>query len=151
MHLYVDRLTVFGSSLPIRYEWLSSTDRDFVVKMFADRVNLFRSKKEYENNQFDYGELAFDGERDMAPAVWRRQIVRYFVWMIAAKRVNFMVAELNVAIQGVLLRVPHNVFLGSVYAGLNGRVRLSEVLAWNNADTDEHPEVALYSSRATMK
>lgn len=144
-HLFADRLHVFGPSLPIRFEWLSAVDRSFLVNLFACRVNLFKSRKEYENNQFDYSNFTFDGEREMVSIIWRRQIVRDFVWMVAATNVNYMVAELIVSIQGVLLNNPSNIFLSALHQGLQGRVRLSEVLAWNNIELDDHPEIALYT------
>lgn len=147
-HLYVDRFHVFGHSLPIRYEWLPQAERNFLINMFACRMTLFRSRKEYENNQFDCSEFTFDGEKEMVSHIWRRQIVRDFVWMVAAaKNLNYAVSELIASIQGVLLRKPANVFLSALHDGLQGRVMLSEALAWNNADKDDHPEVALYASR----
>jgi hypothetical protein len=143
-HLNADRFYVFGQHLPIRYEWLPKAERDFLISLFANRMTLFKSRKEYENNQFDLSGFTFEGERDMVSHIWRRQIVRDFVWMVAAKNVNYIVAELVASIQGVLLNKPANVFLGCVNDALQGRMRLSEVLAWNHTDTDEHPEVALY-------
>lgn len=145
-HLFADRLHVFGPLLPIRFEWLSQADCTFLINLYACRVNLFKSRKEYENNQFDYSNFTFGGEREMVSFIWRRQIVRDFVWMVAAKNVNYMVAELIVSIQGVLLHKPGNMFLNAIHQGLQGRVLLSEVLAWNNADKDDHPEIALYAT-----
>lgn len=144
-HMYADRFQVFGDKLPIRYEWLSQEDQTTLISMFANRKALFVVCKEFENNQFDCNTFTFEGEKQLINHIWRRQIVRDFVWIVATKNISHVVLELIVALQQVLLSKKSDVFVSAIHDAIQGRMRLTDVIAWDHSEFDVHPEILFYS------
>lgn len=146
-HMFADRFHVLGETLPIRYEWVSNLDRDTLVNMFAHRQTLFRIRKEYENNQFDFNTFTFEGEKQLINLIWRRQLVRDFAWMVASKNIPCVVLEFIGALQSITLSRSGDVFVSALHDAMQGSSALDEVLAWDHSQSDIHPEILFYSAK----
>lgn len=121
---------LFGDALPIRYEWLTPEDRDFVVRLFAARQTLFKVRKEYENAHFEYSGFLYV-ESDIVTRAWRRQIARDFVWFIWHRRHVGAIVDLVGAIQNLLCGPgSRDMFLANLHGAIQGRCNIDEVLCW---------------------
>ena len=79
------------------------------------------------NHQFDYSEFVYDCNN--IPLVWRQQIVRDFVWMVAKKNDPFFTSELISAVQWIMIRRKEkDLFLKHIHSGLQKQCHLEEVL-----------------------
>lgn len=144
-HMHADHFCIFGTTLPVRYAWLKQqADLDFVAKMYEQRRELFATRKEFENNQFDYSGLVKVGaDSELMDHTVRRQLARDFVWMCHMKGVadRHITLNLIVAVQ-TLLVTPQgkgDVFLGALHQALQGKCNLKEVVCWDNSPYDVHP------------
>ena len=128
-HLLADRFYLFqGTELPISYEWVSEEDQRFLIKVMQNRTKLYKKRNEYMNHQFDYSEFVYENDSCL-PMVWRQQIVRDFVWMVAKKNDRFFTSELISAVQWIrILRKDKDLFLKNIHSGLQKLCHLEEVL-----------------------
>lgn len=142
LHLRKDNFILFGSDLPVSYQWLDRSERERLIQLVARRESLFKTRKEYENNQFDYSDPTTESGGDQVPLHWRRQLVRDFIWMVCAKKQIASIQELIVALQHISMRYPQDVFISTLHWSMQGKCYISEVLCWDLTPSDLHPEVA---------
>jgi len=146
-HMLHDRFHVFGDAYSVRYEWLADADRAVVLGLYRERKSVFRVLREYHNDQFEYSRTVY-GEDDVVTWVWRRQLVRDFVWMVRARLPKDAHAhlELLAALQRLIVgkkRSRHALFLSELHAALQGQTCLDEVLCWGTHAADAHPDETL--------
>lgn len=155
--LRLDHFCLYGNgcdALSVRTQWLQPKERSFVVySVFAERERLFKTRKEFENNQFHFEDFAHDppgmvtgaaGFTAICDPMWQRQLMRDFVWLVLAKDSSgFMVLELIMAMQNLMYThrmARGDVFLASLHNGLQGMSNVKEVLCWGNDENDLHSE-----------
>ncbi len=140
-------------SLGVHYKWLKEKERSFIVyKAFANRKTLFKSMKQFENNQFAFEGFVHDPKphdnkhayEQLCDPMWQRELVRDFAWLVFAKRTeSFVVLELIAALQEIMISHPvgkRDVFLCNLHNGLQGTCNVREVLCWNLEPYDIHSE-----------
>lgn len=156
-----DHFCFFGNGcrqLAVRFAWLTPDEMEFIVNdVFALRVALFKTRNLVETNMhFSFEDFLHDpksapltqleSHSAICSFVWQREIVRDFVWMVLAQRNSFMALELIVACQTLMLENKYakkDVFLATIHEGLQGSIKVSEILCWNlSPPTDLHPEDA---------
>ena len=131
-HLLWDRFHLFGDLLPVRYEWLSNVDRECIIKMFTFKETVFKSRKEYENNQIDYSCTNFD-EKNIVKIHWRRRLVRDFVCLVWNLSNDAIILDLIVALQNILKDRNSDLFISLLNQSLQGRCCVYEVPCWGLA------------------
>jgi hypothetical protein len=140
--LHHNQLCIYGDAQPIEHAWLTEAEKDFVVNvLFARRQELFGSNKMAPTNNGHF--LLSDFKYNATAAenvIWRREIARDFAWMVASKRDEYLLVELIVALQQLMLehvRGKRDVFLATLNGALQGHYKLSEVPCWNLSECDE--------------
>ncbi len=141
-----DHFCFFGEgsdALAVRFDWLGPWARHFIIyTAFAQRETLFKSRREFENNQFAFDGFIHDGA-GICELVWQRQLVRDFAWLTLAKREPYIVLELISALQSIMLtheRGRRDMFVASLHYCLQGRGNVKEVVCWGLDWNDLHPE-----------
>lgn len=142
-----DYFSFFGrgaSAFFVYYKWLEQKeDRDFLVyTCFAHCETYFKTIKVYENNAFLLESFVFDSDPRICNVIWRRELVRDFVWMIfSKKKEQWLVKELIVAMQMVIVdKGKKDIFLSALHDGLQGMTNLHHVLCWGLDHNHLHPE-----------
>lgn len=142
-----DYFSFFGrgsASFFVYYKWLDhKEDREFLVKTcFANCDLYFKTVKMFENNAFLLESFVFDNDPSICNHIWRRELVRDFVWLVfSKKREQWLHKELIVALQMVIMeKGKKDIFVSALHDGLQGMTNLHEVLCWGLDQTDLHPE-----------
>jgi hypothetical protein len=151
--LRVNHFCLFAAgkpSLAIQFDWLKEKDRKFIVyNIFAERKQLFKTVKQFENNQFALDDFIHDPTPNVHPyervvdPIWQREIVRDFVWLVFSRKESYMVLEMIAALQEIMTSHSvgkRDVFVCALHSGLQGRTNIREVLCWNNSTADVHSE-----------
>lgn len=139
-----DYMLVFGPTLPIRYTFFTkSEDRAFLLSLFADRQNVFKVRKEHDDNVFDYSQLTFIKDNDLVDIPTRRALLREFVWMCCKTNEAYILVNVVAALQRILVSKEGkgDVFVGAIHQAIQGRCFLKEVVCWDNSPYDEYPEI----------
>lgn len=139
LHIQFNSFHFFGPSLPIQYKWLNNEQCGMINEMVKQRELLFKTKKEYQNDQCDYYDMVFP-EQDFIKLYHRRQLARDFVWLIYHKKQPYMLLELIAAIQSILVVHNSDVFMATLHQALQGRCLITEVPCWNIVEWDKHPD-----------
>ncbi len=139
LHIQFNSFHLFGPSLSIQYDWLTNEQRAVIIDMVRNRNTLFRTNKEYQNNQCDYYDLIYP-EQDFIQTFHRRQLARDFVWLVFHKRQAYMQLELIAALQSILAKHKSDVFVAHLEQALQGRCLITEVQCWDLSEWDKHPE-----------
>jgi hypothetical protein len=135
----------------VRYALLDQQERNFIVGAFARRTELFSTVKMFPNNLFSCDKFKYDssgpggaGYTSVFDPIWKREIVRDFVWILldggAAAAVG---TELIAAMQSLLLEHKHgrqDVFLSALHSGVQGTTNVRLVPCWGLDARDRHSE-----------
>lgn len=121
-----DCFCVFG--LPVRYEWIKHQQKHVLVDLFANSPEWFKTRKECENQMFEYKGFVIEDDDSIFKPIWRRQLVRDFVWFILAIQNRHLTLELVVALQHTLLDHTKDQFVFNLHAAMQGKMNIYEVL-----------------------
>lgn len=141
IHFMMDRIIVFGQNYPIWYEWLDRADRKLVQDTFLqNHESHFDSKRRF-GKQSTYFDYSSPQPPIQIENIWRRQLVRDFVWIVLHKKARFITMELITAVQAILVRIKNrDIFLATMHCALQGRLPIFELVCWGLNQWDLHPE-----------
>lgn len=156
-----DHFCLFGGGtekLAVRHEWLNENALTFLCNRaspVALRQKVFKQRHLYENNQYSLEEFVYNptsapltpliSYNAICDLIWQREIIRDFAWMCLAQKHGFIVKELIVAMQMLMLENKDgkkDIFLATLHAGVQGTVNIYEVPCWGLSKYDLHPEDA---------
>lgn len=136
---------LFGNgsrSLYVEYRWLEPEHRTFIARrLFAHRHTLFRVVKIGINNECFCDGFVYNDH--ITSYIWQRELLRDFVWFIAAREQGHLTVELIAALQSVLYdhhRGQRDLFLLNLHNAVQGECLLMEVPCWGLAFYDLHPD-----------
>jgi hypothetical protein len=129
---------------------LERQERDFIVGAFARRKELFSTVKMCPNNLFSCDKFKYDppvpigdGYTSVFDPIWKREIVRDFVWILLNGTGGAVVVELISALQFLLLEHKQgrqDVFLSALHNGVQGVTNVRLVPCWGLDARDRHSE-----------
>lgn len=136
-----ERLLILGPRLPIRFEWLTSKERDFVVNhVFAKRHILFDHVRILPNQMIQlHGHKVIQKSNAFVPYfdnVWRRQLLRDLaIWLAFDEDVQETLLQFMKSIHQIAI-ARGDVWLVQIYAALNGLGPVEYVPCWGNGPLD---------------
>jgi hypothetical protein len=156
----IDHFCLVGAGadhLRVPYAWLTANELDFIVnQVFAHRHALFGSVKKFENNMFqldqfkggvggsrDGGTLSSPSTASYWDPMWARELTRDFVWLVVSRKDNFMLHELAVALQRLMLAHPlslSSLMLRALHDGVQGLTNVALVPCWGLEHFDFHTD-----------
>lgn len=127
-HLRSDGFVLFGDQYPIRYDWLTAEDKRFCIRLHRLGNNAFAQCKEFQSGQIDFSQPLVK-EDIVFSSIWRKQLVRDLAWIVFGLQNRVLISELIAAVQWLMIEKPvMNSFLVDLHLGLQGRLKLAEVL-----------------------
>lgn len=153
--IQADRFSIFtgqweSRKLCILKSWLTMDERLFLERTVKAREELFMSRKEYENDLYNYEDFVHNDNQatphylKIIDNIWRRQLLRDFCFLLLAIPTgNAYLLDWLCAIQTVLdtKAGKQDTFLALIHGALQGRYPIAHVPCWNTTCGDYHSDV----------
>lgn len=127
-------MTVFGERLPLYRHWLRPNGgKDAWASLEEASPNLFETCKVCADGNYLYSD-ALDTRRvdEILSTTLRRELLRDFCWIVAAKRKSGYTLALIVGLQTILndlhAKRKQDAFISNLHAACQGKCKLEEVL-----------------------
>lgn len=131
-----ERILILGPRLPIRMDWLTHDERQFLVwTVFAQRHTLFQHVKVLPNHMVQL--QGYKGSQDYFDDVWRRQLMRdVAVWLAYDEAVQPALFHFMECIHALAL-ARGDVWLFQLHAALSGHGSVEYLPCWGHGPFDD--------------
>ena len=140
VHFMRDHIRLFGEDFPIHMSVLPTSVQEHIRdNIWAHKERYFAKIKEHNHMTFDYTDPIEDV---VIETVWRRTVVRDFVWLVCQTRDMFLHSQILLAVQRVNVeRDFADVYVSHLHHVLQSPYApLREIMCWGLAAHDKHPE-----------
>lgn len=127
-------ITIFGERLPIYRHWLrQNTGKDMWACMEQSPETLFQERKVCADGNYLFSQPSnMKDVNAIVSSTLRKELLRDFCWIVAAKRKDGYTLALVVGLQCILndlhAKKKQDPFVSNLHAACQGKCRLSEVL-----------------------